>query len=226
MHTTAAPPTQRPRNLPHVQPLGTLEMIDEPDDQAAEIQEWSDAISSVIAFGGTERADVVLGKAVETARRSGARIPFAANTAYMNTIPPSAEPAHPGVRRIEQRIRSAIRWNAAAIVLKANKESSELGGHIASFQSAATLYDTGFMHFWHAPTEKHGGDLVFVQGHSSPGVYARAYLEGRLSEAQSFLQLDGRQARQAFVEPNQHDRRRPGLDVLLDGDLHPGEPGE
>ena len=97
---------------------------------------------------------------------------------------PINEPAHPGDRAIEHKIRSLIRWNAAAIVLRANKTSSELGGHIASFQSAATLYDTGFMHFWHAPTDTHGGDLIYYQGHCSPGIYARAYLEGRLSEEQ------------------------------------------
>src|SRR5687767_7758603 len=159
-------------------------MQDEFDDEAMVTREWTDAITSVIAFEGTERADHVLGKVVETARRAGARVPFAANTAYMNSISVTEEPKHPGNREIEHRIRSAIRWNAAAIVLRANKLSSELGGHIASFQSAATLYDTGFMHFWHAPTENHGGDLVFVQGHSSPGIYARAYLEGRLTEEQ------------------------------------------
>ena len=151
----------------------------------AELQEWSEAIASVIAFEGTQRADEVLSKAVETARLSGAKIPFAANTGYINTIPPQEQPEHPGDRAIEHKIRSMIRWNAAAIVLKANKESSELGGHIASFQSAATLYDTGFMHFWHgADDPEHGGDLIYVQGHSSPGVYARAFLEGRLTEEQ------------------------------------------
>ena len=155
------------------------------NESAAEVQEWSEAISSVIAFEGTHRADEVLAKAVETARRSGARIPFAANTAYMNTITPDEEPPHPGIRKIEQKIRAAVRWNAAAIVLKANKESSELGGHIASFQSAATLYDTGFQHFWHgADDPAHGGDLIYFQGHSSPGIYARAFLEGRLTEEQ------------------------------------------
>ncbi|HUS97986.1 MAG TPA: pyruvate dehydrogenase (acetyl-transferring), homodimeric type, partial [Hyphomicrobiaceae bacterium] len=102
----------------------------------------------------------------------------------INTIAPEDQPEYPGVRDIESRIRNIIRWNAAAIVLRANKESSELGGHIASFQSAATLYDTGFMHFWHAPTEDHGGDLIFYQGHSSPGIYARAFVEGRLTEEQ------------------------------------------
>jgi pyruvate dehydrogenase E1 component len=159
-------------------------MQDESGDASVANREWADAIASVIAFEGTGQADEVLGAAVEVARRSGARLPFAATTAYINTIPPDQQPLHPGDRAIEHRIRSAIRWNALAIVLKANKTSSELGGHIASFQSAATLYDTGFMHFWHAATDKHGGDLVYVQGHSSPGIYARAYLEGRLSEKQ------------------------------------------
>jgi pyruvate dehydrogenase E1 component len=159
-------------------------MQDERSDASVAKREWADAIASVIAFEGTGQADEVLGAAVEMARRSGARLPFAATTAYINTIPPDQQPLHPGDRAIEHRIRSAIRWNALAIVLKANKASSELGGHIASFQSAATLYDTGFMHFWHAATDKHGGDLVYVQGHSSPGIYARAYLEGRLSEEQ------------------------------------------
>jgi pyruvate dehydrogenase E1 component len=159
-------------------------MQDDEAGSATEVGEWQDAIASVIAFEGTHRADEVLGKAVDVARRSGAKLPFAANTAYINTIPRNEEPKHPGARAVEHRIRSAIRWNAAAIVLKANKTSTELGGHIASFQSAATLYDTGFTHFWHAPSENHGGDLLFIQGHVSPGIYARAFLEGRLTEEQ------------------------------------------
>ena len=118
------------------------------------------------------------------ARRNGVPVPYSANTPYLNTIPPHAQPPHPGDAAIEHRIRSLIRWNAVATVLRANKESSELGGHIASFQSAATLYDTGFNHFWHAPSEDHGGDLVFVQGHCSPGIYARSFVEGRLTEEQ------------------------------------------
>ncbi len=153
-------------------------------DDVAERQEWVDAINSVIAFEGTGQADDLLESAVAAARRSGAKLPFASNTAYMNTIPPHKQPAYPGNRELESRIRAAIRWNAAAIVIKANKESSELGGHIASFQSAATLYATGFTHFWHAPHEGHGGDLLFIQGHSAPGIYARAFVEGRLSEEQ------------------------------------------
>jgi pyruvate dehydrogenase E1 component len=159
-------------------------MQEEREDVGAEEREWREAISSVIAFEGTSRADRLLTDVVETARRSGARLPFAATAAYLNTIAPNEEPPHPGNRAIEHKIRSAIRWNALAIVLKANKVSSELGGHIASFQSAATLYDTGFMHFWHAPTDTHGGDLVYIQGHSSPGIYARAFFEGRISEDQ------------------------------------------
>lgn len=154
------------------------------DPDPRETEEWRDAVESVIAYEGTNRADHLLDAAVDIARRNGAKIPFARNTAYVNTIPAEAQPDHPGERELEHKIRSAIRWNAAMVVLRANKESSELGGHIASFQSAATLYDTGFMHFWNAEHEGHGGDLVFVQGHSSPGVYARAFLEGRLTQQQ------------------------------------------
>ena len=153
-------------------------------DLSSETREWVEAIESVIAFEGLHPADAILTKVVETARRSGANLPFAANTAYVNTIPVDEQAQHPGNRALEQKIRAAIRWNAAAIVLRANKTSSELGGHIASFQSAATLYDTGFMHFWRAANEKHGGDLIYIQGHSAPGVYARAFLEGRLTEQQ------------------------------------------
>jgi pyruvate dehydrogenase E1 component len=149
-----------------------------------EAREWREAISSIIAFEGIARADQILTETVETARRHGAKLPFSAHTAYINTIPPHEETPHPGNRELEHAVKSAVRWNALATVLKANKTSSELGGHLASFQSAATLYETGFMHFWHAPHEGHGGDLIFVQGHCSPGIYARAYLEGRLSEQQ------------------------------------------
>ncbi|MCI4661718.1 MAG: pyruvate dehydrogenase (acetyl-transferring), homodimeric type [Neomegalonema sp.] len=154
------------------------------DPDSHEIQEWVDSVRSVIAVDGPDRADQLLSAAVEAAKRNGADVPFAATTAYINTIKPHEQPEHPGTREIERKIRSAIRWNAAMIVLRANKESSELGGHIASFQSAATLYDTGFMHFWRAESEAHPGDLVYIQGHSSPGIYARAFVEGRLSQDQ------------------------------------------
>ncbi len=159
-------------------------MTDDASNHAAEDKEWAEAIASVIAVDGPRRADELLVNVVDIARRSGAKLPFSANSAYMNTIPPDEEPTHPGDREIEHKIRSAVRWNAMAIVLRANKDSSELGGHIASFQSAATLYDTGFMHFWHGAEGDHGGDLIYVQGHSSPGIYARAFIEGRLSEDQ------------------------------------------
>jgi pyruvate dehydrogenase E1 component len=147
-----------------------------------ETAEWRDALDSVLAFEGPERAQFILSQLTEEAHHRGAPVPYSANTPYLNTIRPDQEARHPGDRAIEHRIRSLIRWNAVATVLRANKFSSELGGHIASFQSAATLYDVGMMHFWHAPTDTHGGDLIYYQGHSSPGFYARAFLEGRVDE--------------------------------------------
>ena len=149
-----------------------------------ETREWLDALDSVVTFDGADRATFLLDELLNDARRSGVPVPYSANTPYLNTIPPDREPQYPGDLETEYKIRSLIRWNAVATVLRANKESSELGGHIASYQSAATLYEVGFNHFWHAPSESHGGDLVFVQGHSSPGIYARAFVEGRLTEEQ------------------------------------------
>jgi pyruvate dehydrogenase E1 component len=154
------------------------------DVDPAETREWLASLDGVIDVEGQDRAAFLLDELLDRARRRGTPVPYSAATPYLNTIPPDREAQHPGDRAIEHRIRSYIRWNALAIVLRANKESSELGGHIASFQSAATLYDTGFMHFWHAPSERHGGDLVFIQGHCSPGIYARAFIEGRISEEQ------------------------------------------
>jgi len=157
-------------------------MLDDLDP--AETREWVEALESVLAFEGADRAFFLLDEVVAEARRKGAPVPYSATTPYLNTLAPEEEDRYPGDRAIEHKIRSLIRWNALAIVLRANKESSELGGHIASFQSAATLYDVGFSHFWHAPSEDHGGDLIFFQGHSSPGFYARSFVEGRISEAQ------------------------------------------
>jgi len=176
-------------------------MTESKDD--SERGEWLEALDSVEAFEGLERVDELLDAVITSARRKGAKLPFAANTAYVNTIPPDKQPQHPGDRPLEMKIRRYVRWNAAAIVLRANKESSELGGHIASFQSAATLYDTGFMHFWRAASEKHGGDLVYFQGHSSPGVYSRAYLEGRLTEDQlvNFRQEVGGHGLSSYPHP-------------------------
>ncbi len=154
------------------------------DADTTETQEWLDALTGVIQSEGVDRAHYLLERLIERARADGVFLPYNANTPYVNTIPTHQEKRSPGNREIERRIRRIIRWNAAAMVLRANKESSELGGHIASFQSAATLYDIGFGHFWRAPSDKHGGDIVYIQGHSSPGIYARAFLEGRLSESQ------------------------------------------
>ncbi|MCE2950476.1 MAG: pyruvate dehydrogenase (acetyl-transferring), homodimeric type, partial [Betaproteobacteria bacterium] len=155
-----------------------------PDPDPAETQEWVDALRGVLENEGPERAHFLLERLVDVARRSTGYLPFSAQTAYINTIPAHLEAKSPGNHELEHRIRSIIRWNAMAMVIRANKHSSELGGHIASFASAATLYDVGFNHFFHAPTEAHGGDLVFFQGHSSPGVYARAFLEGRITQDQ------------------------------------------
>ncbi|AZG08470.1 pyruvate dehydrogenase (acetyl-transferring), homodimeric type [Pigmentiphaga sp. H8] len=158
------------------------------DEDTLETQEWLDALEAVLDREGPERAHYLLERLIDVARRSGAYIPFSPNTAYVNTIPPHMEPAHPGTLDLEARIRSYIRWNAMAMVVKANRlhpaDGGDLGGHIASFASLATMIETGQNHFWHAETENRGGDLVYFQGHSSPGVYARAFLEGRLSEDQ------------------------------------------
>ncbi len=154
------------------------------DVDAQETEEWLEALNAVIEREGIERAHYLLEQLIDQARRSGANLPYSANTAYVNTIPPHMEAPLPGDQGIEARIRSYIRWNAAAMVVRANRKAPELGGHIATFASAATLYDVGFNHFWRAPSHEHGGDLVFVQGHSAPGIYARAFLEGRLSEEQ------------------------------------------
>jgi len=158
------------------------------DEDTLETQEWLDALEAVLDREGPERAHYLLERLIDLARRSGAYIPFSPNTAYVNTIPPHMEPAHPGKLDLENRIRSYIRWNAMAMVVKANRlhppDGGDLGGHIASFASLATMIETGQNHFWHAETESRGGDLVYFQGHSSPGVYARAFLEGRLSEDQ------------------------------------------
>ncbi len=173
------------------------------DLDPVETQEWLDSLDGVLEVEGPDRAHFLIEQVIEGARKKGAPVPYSANTAYVNTIPVDKQPPHPGDRAIEHRIRSAIRWNAIAIILRNNKDSSELGGHIASFQSAATLYDTGFMHFWHGAEGERGGDLIYVQGHSSPGIYARAYLEGRLTEEQmlSFRQEVGGKGLSSYPHP-------------------------
>ena len=152
------------------------------DLDPTETQEWLDALDAVLKHAGPERAHELLEALVEKARLSGAQIPFSANTAYINTIPPHLEERSPGDHALEWKIRSIIRWNAMAMVVNSNREHAGIGGHIATFASAATLYDVGFNHFWKGPNHELGPDLIYIQGHNTPGIYARAYLEGRLSE--------------------------------------------
>ena len=154
------------------------------DVDPQETKEWLDALESVFEEEGVERAHYLLEKLVDKARRSGAHLPYDATTAYINTIPAAQEPNMPGDLTIEARIRAAIRWNALMIVLRASKKDLELGGHIGSFASSAMLYDVGFNHFFKAPTDGNGGDFIFAQGHISPGIYARSFIEGNLTEEQ------------------------------------------
>ena len=156
----------------------------EPDTDPVETNEWLDSIKAVIQADGGARAHYLLERMADEARRAGAEIPFSPTTAYINTIPPQNEIKSPGDAAIEWKIRSLIRWNALAMVVRANRKPGDLGGHIASFASSATLYDVGFNHFWRAPHDGNPGDLLYIQGHSSPGIYARAFLEGRISTDQ------------------------------------------
>ena len=153
------------------------------DVDPLETREWLDALEGVIAREGPDRAHFLIDHLIDRARRSGSYVPFSANTAYVNTIPVERQPRFPGDFGLETTIRHYIRWNAMAMVVRANKHTN-VGGHIASFASAATLYDVGYNHFWKSWTKDKGGDLVFIQGHSSPGIYARAYLLGLLTEGQ------------------------------------------
>ncbi|WP_048440794.1 pyruvate dehydrogenase (acetyl-transferring), homodimeric type [Caenimonas sp. SL110] len=158
------------------------------DADSQETREWIDALSAVIASEGRERGHFLLEQLLEQARQEGIDMPFSANTGYVNTIETNDEERCPGNLDIEERLRAYMRWNAMAMVVKANRlhpaDGGDLGGHISSFASVATMFGAGFNHFWHAESENHGGDCLYIQGHSSPGVYARAYLEGRLTEEQ------------------------------------------
>ena len=153
-----------------------------PDIDPQETREWLDALADVLREHGPERAEQLLTTLLEEARSRGAAVEVGPSTPYVNSIPVDQEEPLPGDPAVERRLRSILRWNAMAMVLRANRDSSELGGHIASYASIATLYEVGFNHFWHADSPERGGDLVYLQGHSSPGVYARAFLEGRLTE--------------------------------------------
>ncbi len=153
------------------------------DIDAQETKEWLEALAGVLAQEGPERAHYLIERLIEAAREDGADIPYSANTAYINTIPAEQQPKYPGDTTIESRIQAFLRWNAMAMVVRANKDTN-VGGHIASYASAATLYDVGFNWFWKSPSNPDGGDLIFFQGHSIPGVYARAHMLGRLTDEQ------------------------------------------
>lgn len=154
-----------------------------PDLDPGETREWIDALAGVIDKEGPDRAHFLLSRLITEAREDGIDLPYSATTEYINTIPANQQPKYPGDPDMEEKIRSVIRWNAAAMVVRANKHTN-VGGHIASFASSAVLYDVGFNWFWRAPTVERGGDLIYFQGHSVPGVYARAFMLGRLTEEQ------------------------------------------
>ena len=154
------------------------------DADPQETAEWLDSLEAVVKFGGPERAQFLLQALISQAAKLGARaMPGGVTTPYVNTIPFDNEPPFPGNRELERKIKSAVRWNAMAMVEKANK-TTNVGGHIATYASAATLYEVGWNHFFKGRNPNHPGDVVFYQGHASPGPYARAFLEGRLSEKQ------------------------------------------
>src|SRR4030095_346619 len=154
-----------------------------PDSDPQETREWLDALDGVLATEGPDRAHFLIEQLIDKDRRSGPYLPFSGHTASINTIPVDKQVHIPGDQNIEHRIRSYTRWNAMAMVVRANKHTN-VGGHIASYASAATLYDVGFNHFWRGMSDRHAGDLVFIQGHSAPGIYSRAFLLGRITESQ------------------------------------------
>ena len=158
------------------------------DADAQETREWLDALAGVIQASGGERAHFLLEQLIEEARQRGIDMPFSATTGYVNTIEPEDEEHSPGNLDLEGRLRAYMRWNAMAMVVKANRldpaDGGDLGGHISSFASLAHMFAAGFNHFWHAESEGHGGDLLYIQGHSAPGIYARAFMEGRITEEQ------------------------------------------
>ena len=154
------------------------------DIDPEETGEWIESLGSVVKRDGAERAHYLLSKLINQAYVAGSNLPFTQNTPYINTIPSELEAKSPGDQNLEKNVRSLIRWNAAAMVVRANKISPELGGHIATFASAATLYDVGCNHFWRGKTDDFLGDMIYFQGHAAPGMYARSFLEGRITEKQ------------------------------------------
>ncbi|KOO58567.1 pyruvate dehydrogenase [Rheinheimera sp. KL1] len=177
--------------------------VNKTDIDALETKEWLEALESVVRTEGVERAQFLLEQVLEQARLEGVDMPTGITTNYINTIPPQQEPAYPGDVNLEKRIRSVIRWNAIMIVLRASKKELDLGGHMASYQSSAAFYETCFNHFFRAPNEKDGGDLVYYQGHISPGIYARAFVEGRLTADQldNFRQEVGGEGLSSYPHP-------------------------
>jgi len=178
------------------------EITGQNDIDPAETREWIEALQAVLEKDGNERAHFLIEQLVAAARHCGFDVPFSANTAYLNTIPVARQAKYPGNQDIEQTIRAYVRWNAMMMVLRANKHTN-VGGHIASFASAATLYEVGYNHFWRAPSDQNDGDLIFTQGHLTPGDYARAFLLGRLSEEQldSFRQEVGGGGLSSYPHP-------------------------
>ena len=159
-----------------------IELTNKGDIDPAETKEWLESLTAVLNNDGKERAQFLIKQLIEHSYKEGSDLVLSRNTPYINTIPPDEEVKSSGDQNLERKIRSLIRWNAAAMVVRANKKNPELGGHIGTFASAATLYDIGMNHFWRAKNNKFGGDLIYFQGHSAPGMYARAFLEGRINE--------------------------------------------
>src|SRR3989338_7386744 len=155
-----------------------------PQTDDIEIQEWLSYMDYVLQEGSPEKVQYLLQQFKIRAQKAGVKLPYGANTPYINTIPADKQPPFPGNRDIERRIKSIIRWNAMAMVIRANRHESGIGGHISTYASAATLFEIGFNHFFRARSKKHPGDVVYFQGHASPGVYSRAFLEGRLTPTQ------------------------------------------
>ena len=156
------------------------------DIDPQETQEWLESIKSIINISGIDRAHYILDNLISFSRRNGLRMPFKATTDYVNTIPVNQQKPFPGDRAIERRIKSIIRWNAMAMVVQANKKNHGIGGHISSYASSATLYEVAFNHFFQGPN-KNGGDIIFFQGHITPGIYSRSFLEGRINLLKHFV---------------------------------------
>jgi pyruvate dehydrogenase E1 component len=176
--------------------------VNDADLDPQETKEWTDALDSVITQEGADRAHFLIEKVIGQAREAGVDIPYSANTEYINTIPADQQPKYPGNPDMEIKIHSYIRWNAMAMVVRANKDTN-VGGHIASFASAAALYDVGYSHFWRSINDPSGGDLIFFQGHSVPGVYSRAFMLGRLTQEQmdNFRQETGGKGISSYPHP-------------------------